>query len=197
MSSNRTYNLRARHGVGIATQSSVLSQEIPPFRPSIPASRALAPRTEGGMNAIRSDSMTALRTYSDVVASRPPSPVKEISVLPSGSPVEGAIRASEPDRLINETLITEINNDVEIERFTSSDSGDIATRKNELPWTTVRRRRVGMGRKVFQEVETFFPLPEHIKLLRELPQPMRQRQNVIHGVDAKNDELRRVPILRI
>ncbi|KAF8800081.1 hypothetical protein BYT27DRAFT_7175738 [Phlegmacium glaucopus] len=93
------------------------------------------------MNAIRSDSMTALRTYSDVVASRPPSPVKEISVLPSGSPVEGAIRASEPDRLINETLITEINNDVEIERFTSSDSGDIATRKNELPWTTVRRRR--------------------------------------------------------
>ncbi|KAF8816248.1 hypothetical protein BYT27DRAFT_7184080 [Phlegmacium glaucopus] len=90
MSSNRTYNLRARHGVGIATQSSVLSQEIPQSRLSVPASRATVPRTEGGMNVITTDSTAALRTYSDVVASRPPSPAKEIGVLPSGSPVEGA-----------------------------------------------------------------------------------------------------------
>ncbi|KAF8810957.1 hypothetical protein BYT27DRAFT_7185211 [Phlegmacium glaucopus] len=90
MSSNRTYNLRARHGVGIATQSSVLSQEIPQSRSSVPASRATAPRTEGGMNVITTDSTAALRTYSNVVASRPPSPAKEIGVLPSGSPVEGA-----------------------------------------------------------------------------------------------------------
>ncbi|KAF8804895.1 hypothetical protein BYT27DRAFT_7243553 [Phlegmacium glaucopus] len=130
--SARTYNLRAR--TGIANQSSQAPAKPPSRHPGTSASKA----TTGSRPA--ADAARAL--YSDVAASRPPSPREEILVVPSGDPETGASGAEEIHRSVNEIpVVHNISSNNDLDRVTSSDSSNLPEGPEDTPWTTVRRRR--------------------------------------------------------
>jgi hypothetical protein len=83
---SRTYNLRTRAGTGVATQSGQVQEESLYRSAEIDNwSSEVAPHTVGPVPNAEADS-AVLRTYSDVVASRPPSVYRERPSLPSGGP---------------------------------------------------------------------------------------------------------------
>ena len=117
----RPYNLRNRHEAGTVAQPMVpmstnsLRRDIPPHIPN---------------TMVDTDAMTAL--YSDVVASRPPSPRKEIeaSVVPS----------AEDSHSANVVPIGNIN-DLPLDRSSQSSYETETPMMDEGQWTTVQRRR--------------------------------------------------------
>ena len=135
--SSRTYNLRARTRVGVATRSGAEQDSI--TMSHIPIRREPAPHLSG-INP-DSDSTPALRTYSDVVASRPPSPQKETSALPSGIPSGDSDDEQEPDRSLNEEAVVTQHRQKNSEFLSNFDHSHPQDREGH-GWTTIRCRRV-------------------------------------------------------
>ena len=135
--SSRTYNLRNRLEAGIATQLTAPSVSTLP-RPLTPPVRDLPPHMPGGPP--QNDSPVAL--YSDIVASRSPSPLKETSTATTHhTAVEP--NAERPPIGGSGPGIKNVP--------VSKDAYDVPTVPNkpvispqdpgDEPWTTVRRRR--------------------------------------------------------
>lgn len=128
----RSYNLRARSAAGVANRSG-WAIDISPLSPSCDPARDTAgpdPETEV---------IITLRIYSDVVASRPPSPRKERPLLPSESSDNDGANATY--RLDNENHVSSSHNRFGIAKHTSGDVSDPIESKEEFQWTTVKRRR--------------------------------------------------------
>ena len=137
--STRTYNLRTRAEAGVANQPRARNES--PQRQMTPSpTRDLPPYIVGGYPPVNRP--TAL--YSDVVASRPPSPQKEASsttVVQSEKVPEverTSIGRSVPTNravLVNDKILTIP------ESGTSSEDVIPAQDTGDDPWTTVRRQR--------------------------------------------------------
>ena len=136
--STRTYNLRARAGAGVATQASpAVDIPLPPSPvpfPSKVASRVAGSDPDSGV-------VITSRTYSDVVASRSPSLRRERPLLPSDES-ESSVTTDE-DLSVARHVDTESQNNMHLNRpivpQPSAEKGPESG--NELPWTTVQRRR--------------------------------------------------------
>ena len=136
--SSRTYYLRTRAGSGVATQTSQAVEEPPSYtlETDIPLNE-IAPQVEGSVHS--SKATVTARLYSDVAASRPPPPLRDRPLLPSGSPVMGT----------GHTNVPRCPDDDENVRDTDSSSseqesnGEIETpdKIEGIPWTTVQHRR--------------------------------------------------------
>ena len=140
--SSRTYNLRARTGAGIATQSSPARDTSESPEPSVesidydrPASdldrsEGRDPRTE----------VTTRRTYSDVVASRPPSPREEIPRQPLESAVEnaGTHNVGRVPHQDDEGCVGGDADRMGVDYDSHVNPG--SPEREEVPWTTVNRR---------------------------------------------------------
>ncbi len=150
--STRTYNLRARTDAGVATQPRVRPES--PVQQATPSPlRDLPPYVVGGYP------LTTGRTaalYSDVVASRSPSPQKESSNMvavpevepederiPQGSSVPVSDSRAVP-AIINKIVTTPESGLFSEDNEPAQDTGD-------LLWTTVRRRRA-------RSLESFEPV---------------------------------------
>ena len=79
-SSTRTYDLRARTRAGVATQTGQALDESPSLINIDNSSNEVAPRVEGPVPI--AEATTAIRSYSDVVASRSPLPQRERPAVP-------------------------------------------------------------------------------------------------------------------
>ena len=89
------------------------------------------------------------RTYSDVVASRPPSPVVNSEEEVTPPPNQNAGQGSRPGDSIRIPVVTSNKNkDVDT---TSSESSDSDQHKDPHEWTTVQRKRCGMKRGTSKE----------------------------------------------
>jgi hypothetical protein len=82
--STRTYELRTRTRAGVAAQPSRALDESPSLI-DMDHSSSEAAHNQGGL-APDAAATIATRTYSDVVAARPPSPQRERPEVPSVSP---------------------------------------------------------------------------------------------------------------
>ncbi|KAF8799892.1 hypothetical protein BYT27DRAFT_7263507 [Phlegmacium glaucopus] len=183
--STRTYNLRARTGTGIATQPGEPSVEIPPAPAPIPLDRELATRVTGVNPA--ADTTTVLRTYSDVVASRPPSPRREIPVSRSESPVRVIDETGALHRSANERIISNKDNENCFEKDISSDVSGSPQSEDDLPWTTVKRRR---ARSLSSLNRVRNNSPETISRNRKLTSEQRQTvRAAAEALDKKQKHL--------
>jgi Zinc knuckle len=139
--STRTYNLRTRAEVGPANQSRL--QNNPVSRRVSPSPvRDLPPHLSG--NRLPFSSPSAL--YSDVVASRSPSPLKETSVLVETHPVLDESERERPSLERSQPTVTLVptisRENVEIVEEHTSSEADISPKDlGDAPWTTVKRRR--------------------------------------------------------
>ena len=92
----------------------------------------------------------ARRSYSDVAASRPPSPAvggeKEV-VLPPNQMIGQGTRPDDSIRI----SVVDLNVDNEDKSITSSESSDSDQDKDPREWTTVQRKRRGMKRGTSKE----------------------------------------------
>jgi hypothetical protein len=84
----------------------------------------------------------AVRMYSQVVASRPPSPAMERYLQPSDEPTAvqegtGTLTRSEEER----RPVSRNNNAVNIRGYTYSETSEYPEWEDNSPWTTVRRRK--------------------------------------------------------
>jgi hypothetical protein len=151
--SSRIHNPRTRADTGVANQSRVRNSLIPMRLPSTAPMCDAPPRmlgntlyTGGSGHSGRSAAL-----YSDIAASRPPSPQKETSSVPVVHPVLGPgderviVDRSAPEdtsrvvqRYINDN-INIIRNDAS---YTSSEVSVLPEYPEDIPWTTVRRQRV-------------------------------------------------------
>ena len=138
--STRTYNLRTRVEAGLNTQSRIQNE---------PASRGLSPSPTRDVpphmtNYRLLSASPAL--YSDVVAERSPSPLKEKTLAPLTSSAEevevvgSPIGISQPSVHVVPpvSMILSENNNV----HTSSEVNASQKEPEEPSWTTVKRRRV-------------------------------------------------------
>lgn len=93
--SSRTYYLRTRAGSGVATQPSRAADDPPSYalESDIPLNE-IVPQAEDSVP--NSETTIAARLYSDVTASRPPSPRRDRQLSPLGSPVVGPDRNNVP-----------------------------------------------------------------------------------------------------
>ena len=130
--STRTYNFRSRTETSNNNHPRVPATNESQHRPStgIARDQEVVP----GLSPAPSEEPTAA-LYSDIVASRPPSPRKETRV-------EIAQEASD-NRLDSEIGVDSNNNPIlKIIETTSSNEGDTPELDgDETPWTTVKRRR--------------------------------------------------------
>ena len=128
--SARTYQLRTRAGVATQPRTFTVSTVHGAATIRDPAPEPPRPTT---------DASPAL--YSDVAASRPPSPQKE-TVLPLSSQSVANEGADEPQRSMNDKTIVSNHNDNVVEKppYQSEWSGPSGEDDGE-PWTTVQRRR--------------------------------------------------------
>ena len=141
MSATRTYNLRTRAGAGIASQNSGVGGG--PLSESPDTSLTLSEENpDGPTSAFETAPPVAVRTYSDVVAARPPSPLRERPT----SPFEDAAPAPEGASLRNRPVeeengeISNNNNNI-----VTNDENDTPEGEDESQWTTVKRRCTRRG----------------------------------------------------
>jgi hypothetical protein len=141
MSTARTYNLRVRSGAGVATQTSH-AHDIPPPRtspvpfPSDVINPAMGSDPDSGV-------VITSRTYSDVVASRPPSLRRERPLSPS----ESSVTSND----LSASTRVENDNPIDIEgpgdnggkplAWEAGSESDNPESQDESPWTTVQRQR--------------------------------------------------------
>ena len=135
--SSRTYFLRTRAGSGVATQTSRAANEPPSYtlEADIPLNE-ITPQEEDSVP--NSEANVAARLYSDVAASRPPSPLRDRPLLPSGSPTLGQNRANVPRRVDDDD-----DHSSNSSESSSNLNGEAETpdKIEYIPWTTVQRRR--------------------------------------------------------
>ena len=124
--STRTYNLRTRTETGTNAQS-----RIPTLNDRASAALARDGPPQDSSSTRDTDPVVAL--YSDVVASRPPSPRRENRNETS------VARSTENDQLESGVLVDN-STAPNIVNSTSSDEEELPE-TNESHWTTVRRRR--------------------------------------------------------
>ena len=143
--SARTYNLRARTGA-VAAAPEAQDLGLPPSESiesspdtANPSNVAEPPSIE--VPAFESEPTVVVRSYSDVVASRPPSPSRERHILPSKNPVEDPENTRVPPayRQYNEETVVE-NNYIQNAELSSSVNSENSEEADSL-WTTVKRRR--------------------------------------------------------
>ena len=122
----RTYNVQTQAEMGITNPPRVLANNIHVQYTSVFSTRDVCPYLKGHSNPTASPTMAS---YSDVVASRPPSLREETTALISACrrSSEDAKSASqmEPDRSLNETLVSIVSTDInheEINELTSSEA---------------------------------------------------------------------------
>ena len=129
--STRTYNLRTRTDTAASAQPrmsfasgdrprqpSVLARDVPPHLPS------MTQRTEPG-----------IALYSDIAASRPPSPRRETEAIVARDNVSNHLESG---------VVVENNNTPKMVDTTTSfegESPELESNEPEAPWTTVQRRR--------------------------------------------------------
>ena len=137
--STRTYDLRNRTRTGLATQSGRVRNESPSPIDADNASTEVAPHGEGPDP--NSEATVAVRSYSDVVASRPPSPRRERPVPPAYSLTDDLGSMREPARLGDGNPVSNNDNG-------SQENGDNSEAEIETPdrveyssWATIQRRR--------------------------------------------------------
>jgi RNase H-like domain found in reverse transcriptase/Integrase zinc binding domain/Reverse transcriptase (RNA-dependent DNA polymerase)/Retroviral aspartyl protease/Zinc knuckle len=124
--STRTYHLRTRQETAAAAQSRIPTSANSRSRTTNELARDPPPHAR----RLPFDTDDAAPLYSDVVASRPPSPREETTV-----PMEPI---TERDRLVN---IAVIQNDTVPSYENNMSSYEGETPEQDEPWTTVRRRR--------------------------------------------------------
>ena len=146
--STRTYNLRTRTDAGVADQ-----QRAPTVsnatQAATPLSRDLPPHMlEGHTSPGRPAAL-----YSEVVASRSPSPVKEASSTtlsrPVGEPDGGKAPAGDSGPMIR--IIPTESRDINVEKRTSNEENISPEDPGDEPCTTVRRQRA-------RSLESFDPV---------------------------------------
>ena len=136
--SSRPYNLRARSTTGVATQSDRALDIRPVPDDSSPLSD-LARRTVG--ESPEAGAIIVPRTYSDVVASRPPSPREERPTTPSERSYidhDFSSATSSPD---DENDVNNVHNRIDIAIHTLGHLSDAPVSQEDLQRTTVKRRR--------------------------------------------------------
>ena len=139
--STRTYNLQVRAGTGVALPSRQTNDELPPqvetvvnsLRENPPHIMGIAPRT---------GTTVAVRSYSDVVASRTPSPSRERPVVPSRVPEMELnstlmLNPDQPRSGLDNSGTTP--SEVPIDYNSSMEVG--TPDQADSHWTTVQRRR--------------------------------------------------------
>jgi hypothetical protein len=150
--SARTYNLRVRTGAGVATQA---SQDIPPARSPVPLPTDVVIRPVTGSDPDSGVVITS-RTYSDVVASRPPSPRRERPSSPSAESSissEDSLSAPKPVDSIHPSETNTPGNAPPF--FEETGNSDNPESDDESPWTTVQRSRAhGSSKQEKQKLTT-------------------------------------------
>ena len=127
--STRTYNLRMRQELGTFPRPRVPATESGHSRLSAALPRDPPPHVPSLI--LDTDSPSAL--YSDVVASRPPSPRKE---------TEASVATSNPRPIVRDGAVVESTTVPEINVGTSSEEDEPPIVKEKIyEWTTVKRRR--------------------------------------------------------
>ena len=130
------YDLRTRARVGLATQPSRDIDESPSIID--PDSYSNEEASRQGDHAPHAEATTAVRTYSDVVASRPPSPRGQRPVLPFENPTENLDNARAPDRARDESTVADDGNGVDAEGDGNIETPD---KPEYSRWTRVQRKR--------------------------------------------------------
>jgi len=134
--STRTYNLRARTGTGLANWVKNQAQKIPTSQESVLMAQELASHLA---DTRITKATIALHTYSDVVASRPPSPRKETQEYS----LEGTSDAEErgASHQVNSHPYVVGNSNRNNDGNNSPDNVSEHSRSQDnANWTTVRRR---------------------------------------------------------
>ena len=129
---SRTYNLRARTGTGVTTQSGRVQNDSPSPIDNDNREREVVPLYEDMSPS--NEATYVARSYSDVVASRPPSRSRERPVVPSGGLVTGPENSDAPIRSSNEVIAYSGESE-------GHGSNEEVETPNKLEWTTVQRRR--------------------------------------------------------
>ena len=138
MSTTRTYHLRARTDAGLATQPRVSARPVSPQAASTTATVTLNrnPAPQPVRSFVITDAVQPL--YSDVAASRPPSPRREMAIPPV-EPRDSGREHSQPQNVA--TVIHSNEDNLEKDSRTVSEENVPSPRQENTTWTTVRRRR--------------------------------------------------------
>ena len=138
--STKTYNLRTRADTGVASQPRVRNASASPPRPTTMLHREVPPH----LLDAHAETGHAITLYSDVVASRPPSPAKDTSSVTATPAVAGPETADVSSRLqADEKYVSNIRTTKNNVRYTSSEENlnDLPQYREDGQWTTVERRR--------------------------------------------------------
>ena len=173
------YNLRARVGTGVATQDERALDVYPRSDSTDTPSSMDAPRITG--LDPHAEATVAVRSYSQVVASRPPSPADVRPLSPAQA--RPALLVDDPLRDQSGTTSTYRRDDpvnsndnvISAPGYTQSENGEYPEREDNSPWTTVRRRRAR----------------SHDTPQRKKPLTAEQQQIVKIAADKMTDEQRK------
>ena len=160
--STRAYNLRTRTGTGIATQSERALNESPSLIDADNHSNEVAPQNEDFVPI--AEDTNAVRLYSEVVASRSPSPRRERLAQPQESTAKNA-GAKLPARLDEEK--SSHGDDSEREGNSLNREVETPDRVEYSNWTTVKRRRA----RSEGSLRNKYPLPnEEMRTVKKAPE---------------------------
>jgi len=136
--SSKTYNLQVRTRTSIANQSSP-AQHIPlsPEPVSYADNDGIA--ASAAVPNVDTNVTTALRTYSDVVALRPPSPRREKPVTPTERPIVGD--SGDKEHTTTTYHCVDSSNQLNKMNDTSSNNSEESESQENNTWITVKRRR--------------------------------------------------------
>ena len=136
----RTYPLRTRTDAGVAAQPRVSTRVVPLPVQGNASVWDPAPHLAGSIDT--TDTVSPL--YSDVAASRPPLPRREIPVPSMTRPVPPDVVKVEPPRLLKDgtSINNNSNKNKKVDKLPTSSEMSVPSESEEgTSWTTVRRRR--------------------------------------------------------
>ena len=140
MSTAKTYNLRARADTGVANQSRARNSSASPSRPNTSLHRDVPPH----LLSISSETGNTMALYSDVVAARPPSPLKETPSDAVTSTVVGPEYVGVPSQSKDDEAVSSVINKDNNVHYTSSNVSEESgppQDPEDQQWTTVERRQ--------------------------------------------------------
>ena len=172
--SSRVYNLRARVGTGVATQDERALDVYPRGDSTDTPSSMDAPRITG--LDPHAEATVAVRSYSQVVASRPPSPAQARPALLVDDPLRDQSGTTSTYR--RDDPVNSNDNVISAPGYTQSENGKHPEREDNSPWTTVRRRRAR----------------SHDTPQRKKPLTAEQQQIVKIAADKMTDEIGRAHV---
>ena len=134
--STKTYHLRTRVDTGLASQPQVGTASSSPRCTDTAWNRDVPPH----LPSIRSETGSTTALYSDVVASRPPLPVRETSSVTVTPDVAGPenVKISKQSKT-NERVVSSTKLKENEFHFTSSDENDLPQDPEDEQWTTIER----------------------------------------------------------